>query len=322
MEQRSFAEVDGFRRQEKVTRRERFLEEMERVMPWQRLEARITPAYPVAGNGRRPYPLATMLRIHLMQQWFGYSDAAMEDALHETPLLRKFAGLDAGVDGMPDETTILNFRHLLEESHLAETLFGEVVALLTERGFILRHGTIVDATLIAASPSTKNRDRKRDPDMTSSKKGNDWHFGMKAHIGVDTAHGLVHTVESTTGKISDYAMGDTLLHGDEETAHGDRGYHKKTRTADAPRDADAAVPRWYVPFKRAAGADTTYEEKRINRLLAGIRAAVEHPFRVLKCQFGYRKVRYRGLFKNEQHLFILFALTNIYQARHLLTETG
>ena len=198
MEQRSFAEVGGFRRQEKVTRRERFLEEMERVIPWKRLEARIAPAYPVAGNGRRPYPLATMLRIHLMQQWFGYSDAAMEDALHETPLLRKFAGLDAGVDGMPDETTILNFRHLLEEGHLAETLFGEVVALLTERGFILRQGTIVDATLIAASPLTKNRDRKRDPDMTSSKKGNDWHFGMKAHIGVDTAHGLVHTVKGTT----------------------------------------------------------------------------------------------------------------------------
>jgi IS5 family transposase len=322
MEQRSFGDINGFRRQEKVTRRERFLEEMERVMPWKRLEARIATVYPVAGNGRRPYPLATMLRIHLMQQWFGYSDAAMEDALHETPLLRKFSGLDAGADCMPDETTILNFRHLLEQNHLAETLFGEVVALLTERGFILRQGTIVDATLIAASPSTKNHDRKRDLDMTSSKKGNDWHFGMKAHIGVDTAQGLVHTVEGTTGKISDYAMGDTLLHGDEETAHGDRGYHNKTRTADAPRDAEAASPHWYVPFKRAAGADTTDEEKRVNRLLAGIRAAVEHPFRILKCQFGYRKVRYRGLFKNEQHLFILFALTNIYQARHLLMETG
>ena len=322
MEQRNFGDVNGFRRQEKVTRRERFLEEMERVMPWKRLEGRIGPAYPVAGNGRRPYPLATMLRIHLMQQWFGYSDAAMEDALHETPLLRKFSGLDAGADCMPDETTILNFRHLLEENHLAETLFGEVVTLLTERGFILRQGTIVDATLIAASPSTKNQDRKRDPDMTSSKKGDDWHFGMKAHVGVDTAHGLVHTVEGTTGKISDYAMGDTLLHGDEETAHGDRGYHNKTRTADAPRDVEAAAPRWYVPFKRAAGADTTWEEKRINRILASIRAAVEHPFRVLKCQFGYRKVRYRGLFKNEQHLFMLFALTNIYQARRLLMETG
>jgi transposase, IS5 family len=322
MQQRSFAEVCGFRRQEKVTRRERFLEEMERVMPWKRLEARIAPVYPVAGNGRRPYPLATMLRIHVMQQWFGYSDPAMEDALHETPLLRKFAGLDAGVTGMPDETTILNFRHWLEEHQLAEALFGEVLSLLTERGLILRQGTIVDATLIAAPPSTKNRDRKRDPDMTSSKKGNDWHFGMKAHIGADTAHGLVHTVEGTTGKISDYAMGDTLLHGDEETAHGDRGYHNKARTADAPRDEEAAAPRWDVPFKRAKGQKITDEEKRINRILAGIRAVVEHPFRVLKCQFGYRKVRYRGLFKNEQHIFTLFALTNIYQARRLLMQTG
>jgi transposase, IS5 family len=322
VKQRSFAEAEGFRRQEKVTRRERFLAEMERAVPWARLLALIVPAYPVAGNGRRPYPLTTMLRIHLMQQWFGYSDAAMEDALHETPLLRAFAGLDAGVDRMPDETTILNFRHLLEERHLAEGLFQEVVALLTERGFILRQGTIVDATLIAAPPSTKNRDRKRDPDMTSSKKGNDWHFGMKAHIGVDTAQGLVHTVEGTTGKISDYVMADTLLHGDEATAHGDRGYHDKTRTPDAVPDEDAAGPRWYVPFKRARGQETTDEEKRINRILAGIRATVEHPFRILKCQFGYRKVRYRGLFKNEQHLFMLFALTNIYQVRRLLSETG
>ncbi|MCB9964127.1 MAG: IS5 family transposase [Rhodospirillales bacterium] len=322
MQQRSFGEVEGFRRQDKVTRRERFLDEMEQVMPWERLLGRIRPHYPVAGNGRRPYRLETMLRIHLMQQWFGYSDAAMEDALHETPLLRGFAGLDAGVDCMPDESTILHFRHLLEKHHLAKALFGEVTALLAERGFIMREGTIVDATLIAAPPSTKNRDRKRDPEMTSSKKGNDWHFGMKAHIGVDTAHGLVHTVEATTGKVSDYAMSETLLHGDEETVHGDRGYHDKTRTLDAVPQAEAIGPRWYVPFKRAKGQDTTDEEKRVNRILASIRAPVEHPFRVLKCQFGYRKVRYRGLFKNEQQLFTLFALTNIYQARRLLMAGG
>lgn len=322
MQQRSFGDVNGFRRQNKMTRRERFLEEMERAVPWERFFAVIKPVYPVAGNGRRPYPLEAMLRIHLMQQWFGYSDSAMEDALHETPLLRRFAGLDSGSDCMPDETTILNFRHLLEKHQLAESLFGEVVALLTERGFILRHGTIVDATLIAAPPSTKNRDRKRDPEMTSSKKGNAWYFGMKAHIGVDTAHGLIHTVEGTTGKVSDYAMGDVLLHGDEVTAHGDRGYHDKTRTPDALWNEHEEGPRWYVPFKRGKRQETTDEEKRINRILASVRAAVEHPFRVLKCQFGYRKVRYRGLFKNEQHLFTLFALTNIYQARRLLMETG
>jgi transposase, IS5 family len=179
--QRSFAEVDGFRKQRKVTRREAFLAEMERIVPWQRLEALVEPHYPKAGNGRRPYPLGSMLRIHFLQQWYGYSDPAMEDALHDIAVVRRFAGLDAGCSRMPDETTILNFRHLLEAHQLAESLFQEVVALLTEQNLILREGTIVDATLIAAPPSTKNRTRTRDPAMSSSKKGNQWHFGMKLH---------------------------------------------------------------------------------------------------------------------------------------------
>jgi transposase, IS5 family len=320
--QRSFAEYDGFRKQRKTTRREAFLAEMDRVVPWHRLEALIEPHYPVAGNGRKPYPLGTMLRIHFLQHWYGYSDPGMEEALHDIPVLRRFAGLDAGVSRMPDETTILNFRHLLEAHQLGESLFQEVVWLLTERGLILREGTIVDATLIAAPPSTKNEARKRDPEMTSSKKGNQWHFGMKAHIGVDTAHGLVHTLEVTTGKVSDYSMADTLLHGEEATAHGDRGYADKTREPDRPRDEDEAGPRWFVPFKRKKGCDTTPEEKRLNRLMAGLRSAVEHPFRVLKRQFGYTKVRYRGLFKNEQHLFSQFALVNLYLVRHLIVPAG
>jgi IS5 family transposase len=322
MEQRSFAEVCGFRKQVKVTRREAFLAEMDRVVPWRRLEGRIAPYYPTAGNGRRPYRLGTMLRIYFLQQWYGYSDPGMEDALHDIPVLRGFAGLDAGESRMPDETTILNFRHLLEAHQLAESLFAEVVSLLAEQGLIVREGTIVDATLIAAAPSTKNQDRKRDPQMSSSKKGNQWHFGMKAHIGVDTAHGLIHSVEATTGKVSDYSMAEVLLHGDEETAHGDRGYADKSRELDHPRGEDDVGPQWYVPFKRKQGCDTTPEQKRINRILAGVRSSVEHPFRVLKCQFGYRKVRYRGLFKNEQHLFALFALVNLYQARRLLTAAG
>jgi transposase, IS5 family len=319
--QRSFAELDGFRKQRKTTRREAFLAEMERIIPWQRLIALVEPVYPKPGNGRRPYPLGTMLRIHLLQHWYGYSDPAMEDALHEVPLLRRFAGLDAGESRMPDETTILNFRHLLETPQLAESLFQEVVSLLTERGLILHEGTIVDATLIAAPPSTKNRARKRDPEMSSSKKANQWHFGMKAHIGVDTAHGLVHTVEVTTGKVSDYSMAGTLLHGAEVTAHGDRGYADKSREPDRPRGEDDVGPRWFVPFKRRKGCDTTPEQKRLNRLLAGLRSAVEHPFRVLKCQFGYRMARYRGLFKNEQDLFTHFALVNLYLARGLRTST-
>jgi IS5 family transposase len=305
-----------------VTRRAAFLSEMDRVIPWQRLEALIEPFYPKAGNGRRPYPLGSMLRIHFLQHWYGYSDPAMEDALHDIPVVRRFAGLDAGESRMPDETTILHFRHLLEAHHLAGNLFQEVVSLLAEQGLIVREGTIVDATLIAAPPSTKNRTRTRDPAMSSSKKGNQWHFGMKLHIGTDTAHGLVHTMEVTTGKVSDYSMSAVLLHGDELTAHGDRGYADKSRELDHPRGEDAVGPQWYVPFKRKPGSDTTPEQKRINRLLAGVRSVVEHPFRVLKCQFGYRKVRYRGLFKNEQHQLSLFALVNLYLARRLITQPG
>ncbi len=183
---------------------------------------------------------------------------------------------------------------------------------------LTREGTIVDATLIAAPPSTKNRTRTRDPDMSSSKKGNQWHFGMKAHFGVDTAHGLVHTMQATTGKVSDYSMSETLLHGEEATAHGDRGYADKTREPDRPRGEDDVGPRWFVPFKRSKGCETTPEQKRLNRLLPGLRSAVEHPFRVLKRQFGYRVVRYRGLFKNEQNLFSHFALVNLHLARNLL----
>ena len=320
--QRSFAEYDGFRKQRKITRREAFLAEMERVVPWRRLESLIEPHYPLAGKGRKPYRLSTMLRVHLLQHWYGYSDPGMEEALHDIPALRRFAGLDAGESRMPDETTILNFRHLLEAHQLAESLFQEVVSLLTDQGLILREGTIVDATLIAAPPSTKNESRQRDPEMTSSKKGNQWHFGMKAHIGVDTAHGLVHTLEVTTGKVSDYSMAETLLHGDEQTAHGDRGYADKTREPDRVREEDEAGPRWFVPFKRKKGCDTTPEQKRLNRLMAALRSAVEHPFRVLKRQFGYTKVRYRGLFKNEQHLFSQFALVNLYIARRVITPAG
>ena len=295
---------------------------MERVVPWSRLEALIEPRYPVAGKGRKPCPLSTMLRVHLLQHWYGYSDPGMEEALHDIPALRRFAGLDAGISRMPDETTILNFRHLLEAHQLAESLFQEVVSLLAERGLILRGGTIVDAELIAAPPSTKNAARKRDPEMTSSKKGSQWHSGMKAHIGVDTAHGLVHRLEVTTGKVPDYSMAETLLHGDEATAHGDRGYADKTREPDRPREEDAVGPRWFAPLKRKTGCDTTAEQKRLNRLMAALRSAVEHPFRVLKRQFGYTKVRYRALFKNEQHLFTQFALVDLHLARRLIAPAG
>lgn len=202
MKQRSFAEV-GFTKQTKPTRRQQFLAEMEQVVPWQRLCALIQPAYPKAGRGRRPFDLETMLRIHFMQQWFALSDPAMEETLHDMPVMRQFAGLDAGIDRMPDETTILHFRHLLERNDLAIRILAEMNALLTEKGLLLRQGTIVDATLIAAPSSTKNAEGKRDPAMSQTKKGNQWYFGAKAHIGVDQQSGLVHTVEVTTAKVAD-----------------------------------------------------------------------------------------------------------------------
>jgi transposase, IS5 family len=318
--QRSFAEVDGFRVQEKVTRRAAFLSEMDRIVPRDRLEGVIRAVYPSGKRGRQPYPLEVMLRVYFVQQWYGYSDPGMEEALHDIPVLRRFVGLDAGESRMPDETTILNFRHLLEAHQLAEGLFQEVVALLTEQGLILREGTMVDATLISAPPSTKNRKRRRDPQMSSSKKGNQWHFGLKCHIGVDAAHGLVHTVEVTTGKVSDYSMSEVLLHGAETMVHADRGYADKKRELGYVRDEDEVGPQWYVPFMRRKGAGLTDEQRRINRLLSSIRSVVEHSFQVIKRRFGYQKVRYRGLFKNEQHLFGLFALANLYRARHLMAH--
>jgi IS5 family transposase len=308
-----------FVKKPKQTRRQQFLQEMEQVVPWALWESRIVPHYPTAGRGRRPFPLATLLRIHLMQQWFGYSDPAMEEALHDIPMLREFAGLDAGVDAMPDETTILKFRRLLETHQLAQTLFDETAAGLAEKGLLLRQGTIVDATLIAAPPSTKNRERKRDKEMSSTKKGNNYHFGMKAHIGVDAESGLVHTLEVTTAKVADSVMTEALLHGAERVVLGDRAYSRKDRNLAAERPA--GEPVWAFPFKRKKGEDLPAEQALLNRMLAPLRAAVEHPFRIVKRQFGYTKVRYRGLFKNGQQLYLLFALGNLYQARESLRAT-
>ncbi|MDP3295204.1 MAG: IS5 family transposase, partial [Nevskia sp.] len=235
MQQISLAE-SGYGRSRKVTRKQVFLAEMEQVVPWDRLVARIAPHYPVAGKGTQPYPLLVMLRIHLMQQWFGYSDPAMEEALHDIPVLRRFAGLDAGESRLADETTILRFRRLLEKHDLARSLFNEVTALLAEQGLLLRSGTIVEATLLAAAPSTKNRERKRDPEMSQTKKGQPWYFGMKAHIGADADSGLVHTVVGSTATLGDAKVCDQLLHGDEQIVRGDRAYASTVRQVDAPRE--------------------------------------------------------------------------------------
>ena len=302
----------------KKTRKREFLEEMERVVPWGVLVQIVEPHYPKAKTGRPPFGIETMLRIHYLQQWFGLSDPAMEEALHDVPLYREFARLDGATARLPDETTILRFRHLLERHDLAVDMLRVVNDLLQHKGLMLRTGTAVDATLIAAPSSTKNAEGERDPEMKQTKKGNNWYFGMKAHIGVDTHSGLVHTVATTPANVNDLNMAGALLHGDEEAAFGDAGYQGVLKRPEA------AGPTWHVamrPGKRRKlnpFIEPEFVAERIEKMKASIRAKVEHPFRVLKRQFGFTKVRYRGLKKNTAQIVTLFALSNLWMARRQL----
>jgi len=263
-----------------------------------------------------------MLRTHFMQQWFTLSDLAMEEAFFDTPIYREFAQLDA-FGRLPDESTILRFRHRLEKHKLAEQILAVVNELLVQKGLLLKAGTAVDATIIAAPSSTKNKDKKRDPEMHSSKKGNQWHFGMKAHIGVDSESGLVHTVRGTAAHVSDVTEGNSLLHGQEEEAYGDAGYQGIENRPDAKKDV-----LWHIAMRPGKRAALDLENKRdaltekIEKAKAGIRAKVEHPFRVIKRQFGFIKVRYRGLKKNTAQLVTLFALSNLWMARGKLMGIG
>ena len=299
----------------KKTRKQVFLDQMKQVVPWAALVELIAPYYPEGLKGRPPFSLMTMLRIHFMQQWFTLSDPAMEEAFFDTPLYREFAQLEE-FGRLPDESTILRFRHRLEKHKLAEKILETVNQLLTERGLLLKAGTAVDATLIAAPTSTKNKDKTRDPEMHSSKKGNQWYFGMKAHIGVDAESGLVHTVRGTSGHVSDIAEAHSLLHGEESVAFGDAGYQGVEKRPDANADVT-----WHVamhPGKRKALNTENEADAAIHKaekLKAGIRAKVEHPFRVIKRQFGHVKVRYRGLKKNTAQLVTLFALSNLWMVR-------
>lgn len=307
---------NGFELSPKRTRKRVFLDEMEHVVPWARLVALIEPYHGGAKTGRPPFSAETLLRVHFMQQWFGLSDPAMEEALHDVPLYRAFAGLDAGVERLPDETTILRFRHLLERHDLASRMLAEVNALLTQRGLLLKRGTAVDATLIAAPSSTKNRKRQRDPEMHQTKKGNQWYFGMKAHIGADAESGLVHTVVGTAANVADVTQVEPLLHGQEVAVHADAGYTGAEKRA-------GSNCRWYIAAKRGtlkALPDGRYKQtlQQLERLKAQLRARVEHPFRVIKRQFGYTKVRYRGLVKNTHQLKTLFALSNLWMVRAAL----
>jgi IS5 family transposase len=302
----------------KKTRKREFLEEMDKVVPWAVLVQIVEPHYPKAKTGRPPFPIETMLRIHYLQQWFGLSDPAMEETLHDVPLYREFAKLDGIRARLPDESTILRFRHLLEKHDLAPDMLRVVNDLLSHKGLLLKTGTAVDATLISAPSSTKNASGERDPEMHQTKKGNQWYFGMKAHIGVDAESGLVHSVATTPANVNDVTQAHLLLHGEESDVLGDAGYQGVGK-----RNPDIAV-NWHIamrPGKRRAldlSRPLAAMIDDVERIKASIRAKVEHPFRVIKRQFGYTTVRYRGLAKNTAQITTLFALSNLWMARRKL----
>ena len=313
----------GLNLSKRRTRKAVFLDEMNLVVPWSELLALIAPHAPRAKTGRPPFELETMLRIHFVQQWFGLSDLAMEEALFETALYREFVGLSS-VERIPDRVSILRFRHLLEEHHLAERILATVNATLTDKGLMLRQGTVVDATLIAAPSSTKNSTGTRDPEMHQTKKGNQWHFGMKAHIGVDADSGLVHTVVGTAANVNDVTQASKLVHGEETDVFADAGY----RGVEKRKEIQAQHPdvNWHIammPGKRRAmdkGTPMGAILEKLEQTKASIRAKVEHPFRVIKRQFGYVKVKYRGLAKNTANLMTLFALSNLWMVRRRLLQ--
>lgn len=308
----------GLKLSTKRTRKREFLDEMQRVVPWAELIALIEPHYPRGKTGRPPMGIATMLRIHFLQQWFGLSDPAMEEALHDVPLYREFADLEGPMRRLPDESTILRFRHLLEEHGLAAPMLATVNRVLQEHGLTLKTGTVVDATLIAAPSSTKNSTGERDPEMRQTKKGKNYYFGMKAHIGADADSGLVHTVICTPANTNDVTQAGALLHGEEEIAFGDAGYQ------GAHKRPEATMKNWHVAMRPGKRGKLDLSNPRdalvneIERLKASVRAKVEHPFRVIKRQFGFTKVRYRGLAKNTAQLTTLFALSNLWMARRRL----
>ena len=311
--QTSFSQAE-FATKKKITRREKFLTRMEEVIPWAKLLAVIEPHYPKGQRGRPPIGLERMLRVYFLQQWYGLADEALEDALYDSQSLQSFARIDLSADDVPDATTLLNFRHLLETHDLCKGLFSAVNTDLTARGLLLREGTLVDATLIAAPPSTKNLKRERDPEMHQTKKGNQWYFGMKAHIGADRDSKLVHTVVVTAANVADITKTSELLHGAEKQVHADAGYtgvEKRAEIVALERKID-----WQIAGKRGtikAMAEGAEKEaiKVVEKAKASVRAFVEHPFHIVKNLFRYRKVRYRGLAKNGHQLYTLFGLANV-----------
>jgi transposase, IS5 family len=315
MVQGSFCELE-YGAKKRRTRRELFLAEMDRVVPWAGLAAVVEPHYPRSGGrGRPPVGLWSMLRIYFLQQWFALSDRQMEDALYDMESMRRFAGFSSVVSALPDETTILNFRHLLEQHDLTARLLTTINGLLKERGLLVSKGTMVDATIIHAAPSTKNAAGARDPEMHQTKKGNQWYFGMKIHVGADVDSGAVHSVTVTAANQADIAELPNLLRADDAVVFGDAGYASDVYK----RGARALGMAWRVQDKakpkRSLGAGLSGSQRRRNRRNSAIRARVEHIFRVVKRQFGYRKARYRGLAKNRAQVMTLIGLANLYLLR-------
>lgn len=315
MKQASFSDL-AYSHKKKVTRKEQFLGEMQNLLPWKQLLKPILRKYPKAGKGRHPIGADIMLRIYFMQQWYGLSDPSMEDSLYDIESMRRFAGID--IESIPDETTILQFRHFLERHRLTERLFEISIQYLSERGLLLNEGTIVDATIISAPSSTKNKDRQRDPEMKQTKKGNTWHFGMKAHIGTDT-QGRIHSVVVTDASVHDSQIFEDCLHGEEDELYGDKAYANDERK----QAAQANGITWRVNRKARRGKKLNCADRSFNKKSNRIRAHVEHAFGIVKHLWGSRKVRYRGLDKNAAQVFTLFALANFYKVRHeLLAATG
>ena len=307
MDQATFSELEHDSKKRR-TRREEFLARMDELIPWERLAQRVEPFYPKAGRGRRPYRLATMLRVHCVQLFYNLSDPGMEDLLYEVESVRRFAGLRL-TGSLPDETTILHFRHLLERHGLGKALFAEINAHLASLGHRLRTGTIVDASIVAAPSSTKNRQRARDPEMHQTRKGKQWYFGMKAHIGVDSESGLTHGLATTAANGSDVTHAHLLLHGGETDAWGDAGYQGVEKR---PENRDREVD-WHVAMKpgKRRRLDKAGTEEATEKRKASLRAKVEHPFLYVKRHFGYSKVRYRGLAKNTQRIAMLLGFANL-----------
>jgi transposase, IS5 family len=312
-EQRTFAGI-AWSQKGKVTRREQFLAEMDVVIPWARLLALVEPYYPKAGRGRQPLGLEKMLRIYFLQQWFNLSDPQAEDAIYDSEAMRRFARVELGDDVVPDETTILRFRHLLEQHRLTAAIFEAVKELLTAKRLLLTSGTIVDATIIAAPSSTKNAVQARDPEMKQTRKGNTWYFGMKLHVGTDLK-GRVHSLTATHAGVADITQLPQLLHGEEQVLYGDQAYWK-----EGDRQALEAQGVRYRVNRRAAGPHRplTARWRAINRARSRTRARGEHPFHVVKRLWGFAKVRYRGIAKNLARAFSLFALANLYAVRRQL----